>query len=126
MIASTELTDRQREALDFIRWSLASRGVAPTLREIGDHMGIRSTNGVNDVLRALVRKGVLRREKPRTSRNLRLVGGHTTADLVDRHTVADLTSGIRQVARMLGVELGAPLPADWLRRTLTGIEEMKW
>lgn len=80
-------------------------------------MGIRSTNGVNDVLRALVRKGLLRRDGPRTSRNLRLVGGHS---------IADLTSGIRQVASMLGVELGDPLPTDWLRRTLTGIEEMKW
>ena len=42
--------------------SIADRGYPPTLREIGEHMGIRSTNGVNDHLRALERKGYLTRE----------------------------------------------------------------
>jgi len=48
--------------LDFIRSSIADRGYPPTLREIGAKMGIRSTNGVNDHLRALERKGYLTRE----------------------------------------------------------------
>ena len=50
------LTDRQREILDFITRSITTRGYPPTLREIGTHFGIRSTNGVNDHLRALERK----------------------------------------------------------------------
>ena len=48
--------------LDFIRSSITDRGYPPTLREIGAKMGIRSTNGVNDHLRALERKGYLTRE----------------------------------------------------------------
>jgi repressor LexA len=48
--------------LDFIRQSITDRGYPPTLREIGARMGIRSTNGVNDHLRALERKGYLTRE----------------------------------------------------------------
>src|SRR5690606_24535762 len=56
------LTKRQEQTLDFIRASIRERGYPPTLREIGEHMGIRSTNGVNDHLRALERKGYLRRE----------------------------------------------------------------
>jgi repressor LexA len=56
------LTDRQREILDFITRSIAKRGYPPTLREIGSHFGIRSTNGVNDHLRALEKKGYLQRE----------------------------------------------------------------
>lgn len=48
--------------LDFIKESIASRGYPPTLREIGAKMGIKSTNGVNDHLRALERKGYLTRE----------------------------------------------------------------
>ncbi len=51
------LTHRQQMVLDFIRESIADRGYPPTLREIGARMGIRSTNGVNDHLRALERKG---------------------------------------------------------------------
>src|SRR5215468_6067683 len=56
------LTQRQQMVLDFIRESIATRGYPPTLREIGAKMGIRSTNGVNDHLRALERKGYLTRE----------------------------------------------------------------
>ena len=56
------LTQRQQMVLDFIRQSIADRGYPPTLREIGARMGIRSTNGVNDHLRALERKGYLTRE----------------------------------------------------------------
>src|SRR5689334_20309867 len=56
------LTQRQQMVLDYIRQSISDRGYPPTLREIGARMGIRSTNGVNDHLRALERKGYLTRE----------------------------------------------------------------
>jgi repressor LexA len=56
------LTQRQREILDFISSSIVERGFPPTLREIGEHFNIRSTNGVNDHLKALEKKGHLRRE----------------------------------------------------------------
>ncbi|MBL8948365.1 MAG: transcriptional repressor LexA [Myxococcales bacterium] len=67
-----DLTDRQRQALDYITDCLSARGYPPTLREIGEHMGIRSTNGVNDHLKALERKGYLVREELK-SRALRPV-----------------------------------------------------
>lgn len=57
-----DLTARQQQVLEYIRTSIARRGYPPTLREIGAHMGIRSTNGVNDHLRALERKGYLTRD----------------------------------------------------------------
>jgi repressor LexA len=56
------LTDRQKEILDFISKAIAKHGYPPTLREIGSHFGIKSTNGVNDHLRALEKKGYLKRE----------------------------------------------------------------
>ncbi len=69
------LTDRQRDVLGFISDSIRKRGYPPTLREIGSHFGIRSTNGVNDHLRALEKKGFLHREDLK-SRALRpLVSG---------------------------------------------------
>jgi repressor LexA len=66
------LTQRQQMVLDYIRQSIIDRGYPPTLREIGARMGIRSTNGVNDHLRALERKGYLTREDMK-SRALRPV-----------------------------------------------------
>jgi repressor LexA len=56
------LTQRQRDILDFISTSIDRRGYPPTLREIGEHFGIRSTNGVSDHLKALEKKGFLARE----------------------------------------------------------------
>jgi len=64
-----ELTDRQKEILNFILRTSEERGFPPTIREIGEEMEIRSTNGVNDHLKALERKGFLTRGE-QTSRSL--------------------------------------------------------
>ena len=56
------LSPRQRDVLDFISASIEQRGVPPSYREIGDALGIRSTNGVADHVKALVRKGYLQKD----------------------------------------------------------------
>lgn len=56
-----ELTERQKEVLRFILQTSEDRGFPPTIREIGEELDIRSTNGVNDHLKALERKGYLTR-----------------------------------------------------------------
>lgn len=53
------LTHRQAQALALLRSGYA-RGRPFTLREMCEAMGIRSTNGINDHLRALERKGLVR------------------------------------------------------------------
>src|SRR5436305_1698604 len=75
------LTQRQREILDFISSSIVERGYPPTLREIGLHFNIRSTNGVNDHLKALEKKGHLRREDLK-SRAMRPVLPDGTGEIV--------------------------------------------
>ncbi len=57
------LTSRQRAILDWLRDEIDRRGLPPTIREIGEEFGIRSTKGVEDHLAALERKGVIRRER---------------------------------------------------------------
>lgn len=66
------LTARQREALEFIRRCVRKRGYGPTVREIGDQMGINSPNGVVGHLVALERKGFIHREA-NLSRSIMLV-----------------------------------------------------
>jgi len=63
-----ELTPRQKEVFCFIEAKIKEWGYPPTIREIGEHLGIRSTNGVADHLKALKRKGYLtqRGHKSRT------------------------------------------------------------
>ena len=66
------LTKRQAEMLAYIREYLSEEGVAPTVRELANRFGLRATNAVADHLRALERKGYLRREDMK-SRALKLV-----------------------------------------------------
>lgn len=60
------LTARQAHVLDVIRTYVRKHGYPPTIRELGVLLGIRTTNGVNDVLKALEVKGALRRKKARS------------------------------------------------------------
>jgi len=68
------LTERQEKILTFIKKSIQDQGYPPTIREIGEHFGIRSTNGVNDHLKALERKGYLLRGELK-SRALSVIEG---------------------------------------------------
>jgi repressor LexA len=89
------LTKRQEMVLDFITQSINSRGYPPTLREIGSYMGIRSTNGVNDHLRALERKGYLKREdmKSRALRPVNVDGGGQEEAVVEIPVVGRVAAG---------------------------------
>jgi repressor LexA len=68
------LTERQQRILTFIKSSIQEQGYPPTIREIGEAFGIRSTNGVNDHLKALERKGYLLRGELK-SRALSVIAG---------------------------------------------------
>jgi repressor LexA len=59
------LTERQRTILEMIRNSVTTRGYPPSIREIGDAVGLTSTSSVAHQLRTLERKGFLRRDANR-------------------------------------------------------------
>ncbi|MEW2356484.1 transcriptional repressor LexA [Spirillospora sp. NPDC029432] len=59
------LTQRQRMVLEVIRDSVQRRGYPPSMREIGEAVGLTSTSSVSHQLRALQRKGYLRRDPNR-------------------------------------------------------------
>ncbi len=60
-----ELTKRQERVLEVIRHSVATRGYPPSVREIGEAVGLTSPSSVAHQLRALEAKGVLRRDPNR-------------------------------------------------------------
>jgi repressor LexA len=66
------LTDRQKQALDFITGYIENNGFPPALRDIAAHLGINGTFGVMKHLDALEKKGYIRRGSG-TSRGLALV-----------------------------------------------------
>ncbi len=61
------ITPRQRRILDFIEQTVRDRGYPPTVREIGEAVGLTSSSSVHSQLANLERKGLLRRDptKPR-------------------------------------------------------------
>ena len=54
------LTPKQAKVLNFIRKRIGER-LPPTIREIGEELGIKSTGTVRDYLKALMQKGLVRR-----------------------------------------------------------------
>jgi len=59
------LTDRQRRVLEVIQTSVKERGYPPSIREIGDSVGLASTSSVAHQLQSLEKKGFLRRDPNR-------------------------------------------------------------
>ena len=71
MSVMDQMTDRQRQVYEFIRDKIQKRGYGPTVREIGEDFGISSPNGVMCHLRALEKKGLIKRS-PNKSRAIEL------------------------------------------------------
>jgi repressor LexA len=66
-VIDTELTGKRREILDFIAAQIRERGYPPSVREIGEAVGLTSSSTVHTHLTTLQRQGYLRRDptKPR-------------------------------------------------------------
>jgi repressor LexA len=56
------LTDKQRQIFEYIAREIEQRGYPPSIRDIGDAFGIKSPNGVMCHLKALEKKGLIKRE----------------------------------------------------------------
>ncbi len=62
---SSGLTPRQRRILEVIRDTVESRGYPPSIREMGEAVGLASSSSVSHQLKALEQKGFLRRDPNR-------------------------------------------------------------
>lgn len=74
------LTPRQSEILDVIRGHVRLHGFPPTIRELGALVGIGSTNGVDEHLKAIERKGYIARPRDGRSRAIVLLDTPREAD----------------------------------------------
>ena len=87
------LTARQRKVLEVIRNAVASRGYPPSLREIGELVGLTSPSSVAHQLSSLERKGYLRRD-PNRPRAIEVISPDDSTPPVAAE-VTDLTEGMR-------------------------------
>jgi repressor LexA len=94
-----DTTPRQRRILEFIRTTVRERGYPPTVREIGDAVGLTSSSSVHAQLENLRRKGLLRKD-PSKPRAIEVAGARPTS------AEASMVPLVGQVAA------GAPTLAD--------------
>jgi repressor LexA len=124
----TELTDRQREVLDYIIEAMREQGYPPTVREIAEHFNMASGFGVQRHLEALQKKGFIRRESGARAMTLapevlatldNLEGAFpkgTPAPINARLVplIGQVAAGVPITAEE-NVEEMIPLPDDWVR-----------
>lgn len=105
------LTPRQRKVLEVIRDSVARRGYPPTVREIGEAVGLTSTSSVSHQLSTLQKKGFLRRDpsRPRAV-DVRLPG--ELASQQDESGAGDLRPAPTYVPVLGRIAAGGPILAE--------------
>jgi repressor LexA len=110
------LTDRQQQILDLIHNTVQARGYPPSVREIGDAVGLSSPSTVHSHLSTLVREGYLRRD-PSKPRAIEVLGvaepetGLTRAPVRDVPLVGRIAAGSPILAEE-DIEEIYPLPTD--------------
>ncbi|PKQ17304.1 MAG: repressor LexA [Actinobacteria bacterium HGW-Actinobacteria-7] len=117
MAYQRELTKRQQQILDFIRAELHLRGYPPSVREIGEAIGLSSSSTVHSHLAALEAKGFLRRDpsKPRALEVLDFRDTDTAVDYGQVHAVplvGHVAAG-EPILAAENIEQTIPLPAEF-------------
>jgi repressor LexA len=113
----TDLTPRQRQVLQFIDEEVRHRGYPPSVREIGEHVGLSSSSTVHAHLAALQDKGYITRDptKPRALEvHLDLESGAPIERRPVRHVplVGDVAAGTGVLAAE-NIEETLPVPEDF-------------
>ncbi len=99
-----QLTERQRQTLNYIAETLEERGYPPSVREVCDALGLASSSTVHSHLQALQRKGYIRID-PTKPRAIELLFDHDTGLAVERRPA-------RSVPLLGRVAAGTPILAE--------------
>ena len=92
------LTDIERKILDFMVQYLRSNTYQPSIREIGERFGIKSTKTVSEHLQSLADKGFLERD-PSRSRGVKILGVDLGAETVSVPCFAEVPDGASKGSR---------------------------
>ena len=103
-----QLTTRQRRILEVIRDAVADRGYPPSIREIGEAVGLVSPSSVAYQLKALESKGFLRRDPNRP----RAVDVRSPSDMVDDEALRSARPTPAYVPLVGRIAAGGPILAE--------------
>src|SRR5262245_27435951 len=108
-----DVTARQRRILEYIRRTVQERGYPPTVREIGEAVGLTSSSSVHAQLANLERRGLLRRD-PTKPRAMELQGvGAPSAAAVSVPVLGPISAGAPTLAAEDDVEGYLAIPMDY-------------
>lgn len=109
------LTERQRQVLQFIKDEIRLKGYPPSVREIGEAIGLSSSSTVHGHMARLEEKGYIRRDptKPRAIEVLDEPGGIPRKRTVNVPVVGKVTAG-QPILAYENIEDHFPLPADFV------------
>jgi repressor LexA len=124
------LTERQQQVLDYIRKTVADRGYPPSVREIGEAIGLSSPSTVHSHLSALVRAGAIKRDptKPRAIMIVEQMEPADASPLPDRLRAVPVLGRIAAGTPILAaehVEEVIPLPVDLIGNDPVFLLEVK-
>jgi len=106
------LTEIERKILDFMVQYLRANTYQPSIREIGERFGIKSTKTVSEHLQALAEKGFLERD-PSRSRGVKILGVDLGADTVSIPCFAELPEeGVRDARPEMHVSIDRALGGE--------------
>jgi repressor LexA len=122
MSDTTAVTQRQQRILDVIAETLRERGYPPTVREIGEAVGLTSSSSVHAQLANLERKGLLHKDptKPRAVTLSEPRAGAVTVPLVGRIAAGAPTLAEQNIEDHLAVPQGFADDRDHFALTVTG------
>lgn len=99
----SQLSPRQQQVLDFLRETVADRGYPPSVREIGEAVGLSSPSTVHSHLNALVEAGMIRKD-PTKPRAIEILGEEPASSMPDHMREIPLVGRIAAGAPLLAVE----------------------
>ncbi|MDD2620650.1 MAG: transcriptional repressor LexA [Syntrophomonadaceae bacterium] len=109
------LSNRQQEILDYIKNSIKTNGYPPSVREIGQAVGLKSSSTVHAHLVHLEEKGLLRKDpsKPRALIPTPDPGHENTSETIALPVVGSVAAGIPILAEQ-NIDAYFPVPVDFL------------
>ena len=115
---SETLSEKQKKILDYLKREIRAKGYPPSVREIGEAVGLKSTSTVHGYLARLEKKGLIRRD-PSKPRAIEILDDSTylsKKEVVNVPIVGRVTAG-QPILAVENIEDTFPIPTEYLHNS---------
>ena len=125
-MAQGKITPKQQQILEYIKESILRKGYPPSVREICEAVGLKSTSSVHSHLEALERNGYIRRDptKPRTIEIIDDCFNLSRRELVNVPMIGTVAAG-QPILAEENIENYFPIPVELLPNQQTFMLRVK-